>query len=188
MKLDILVRDLHSGEKSLATFESLEDARTWLASRPKYTDVMGVASHHLPPEVEDELRTHLKPLDDEERELERKLAAAADAEVAKARVAELAEAGRRAREQQQGDKADPDRVMNLHYVMNKGLAHVDPGDQRPITDAARKAAMEWIEERAGWVKVRNQIVAEATVQVWPGPIPEGKSERVIGGSFVPVTA
>lgn len=189
MKLDILVRDLHSGEKSLVTFEALEDARAWLAARPKYTDVMGVASHHLEPAVEDELRTHLRPLDEEERLLERKLVAEADVEVAKGQLAELAEAERRARAQQDElDISDPDRPMNVHYVFNKGLDQVDPRDRRPITEAARQAVMEWIDERNSWVKSRNQIVAEATVQVWPGAIPAGEGERVIGGSFVPVTA
>ncbi len=43
-------------------------------------------------------------------------------------------------------------------------------------------------ERQEWVKSRGQIVGEATVTVWPAEMPEGTTERVQSGTFVPVTA
>ena len=73
MKFDLQLRDLKTGKTSQKTFESLEDGLAWLKERPKFNDVMGVASHHMPRETEDQLRKAMRPLDDEEKALDKKL-------------------------------------------------------------------------------------------------------------------
>jgi len=79
--------------------------------------------------------------------------------------------------------------MQIRYRFNAGLSVSDPTDSRAITDEARRAATAWVEERNEWVQSRGQCVGEAALQVWPGPIPAGsRTERIITGTFIPVTA
>jgi hypothetical protein len=47
--------------------------------------------------------------------------------------------------------------------------------------------LAWVHERTEWVTGRGQIVGEAKVTVYPGPVPP-KAERIVVGSFVPVSA
>jgi flagellar biosynthesis GTPase FlhF len=189
MKLDLQLRDLKSGNRSPKTFESVDEARKWLVERPKYTEVLGIASHHVPAEVSNELRAAMRPLDAEEKLLEGQLAAAED-EAAEKRAAE-----RRQRELAEAEKhraelkdADPNRPMDLRYLYNKGVALVEQDDTRVISDEVKEAVAAWINERNEWVASRGQVVGDARIQVWPGPLPAGKTERVITGSFIPVTA
>jgi flagellar motility protein MotE (MotC chaperone) len=189
MKLDLQVRDLKTGERAPKSFESVEEAKKWLADRPKYAEVLGVASHHIPPEVNDELRAAMRPLDAEEKILEQQLAATERADIEK-RAEE-----RRKKEQAEADKhradmknADPNRPLEIRYVYNRGVQAVDPEDTRAISDEVKAAIKAWVDERNEWVESRNQVVGDARITVWPGPIPAGKTERIITGSFVPVTA
>ncbi len=189
MKLDLQTRDLKSGERSPKTFESVEDAKKWLADRPKYTEVLGVASQHVPAEVNNELRAAMRPLDAEEKLLEQQLVAAEDAAAEKRaeerRKRELAEAEK---QQEELKNADPNRPMEVRYLYNRGVQLVEQGDTREINDDVKRAVAAWIDERNEWVASRDQIVGDARLQVWPGPLPAGKSERIITGSFVPVAA
>jgi hypothetical protein len=78
--------------------------------------------------------------------------------------------------------------MELLYRFNRPeLSKTDPVDERPITDEAKDAVMAWVAERMEWVAGRGQTVGEAKVTVYPAALPAGK-ERVVTGSFVPVTA
>jgi hypothetical protein len=189
-KLDLKVRDLKTGSTGLATFETVEEARAWLVARPRFVDVLGVASHHLPPEVNSELRAALRPLDDEELALERGLAEEQDVQARKL-AAERQAAERAAVEEHRRSVAyaDPNRPLQVRYRFSAGLSVADPSDTRVISEEARVAAMAWVEERNEWVQGRGQCVGEASLEVWPGPIPAGpRNERVISGTFVPVTA
>jgi len=153
--------------------------------------VLGVASHHVPPDINAQLRAALRPLDDDERALERKLD-----ETIEARARALAEQ-RQKEEQVQAEEqsraisvADPSRPLQVRYRFNAGLSITDPMDKRTITQEARDAVMAWVEERNEWVKGRGLCVGEASMQVWPGAIPADHpgGERVFAGTFIPVTA
>ena len=190
MKFDLQLRDLSTGKTFQKTFESVEEGKQWLRQRPQGIDVLGVASHHVPKDVSNELRAAMRPLDDAERTMDQKREEERDAAVQKAaeerRQREAAEAARHAAAIA---TADPNRPMQLRWRFNTGLALIDPADPRPITDEARAAVDAWIAERNEWVKSRGQVVGDASIEVWPGPIPEGKgAERVISGTFIPVSA
>lgn len=190
MKLDLQVRDLQKGDRSLKTFESVEEAKAWLAERPKFTEVLGVASHQVPREVSNELRDCCRPLDQEEKllvdQLDKALEDLARERAEQRRKKELEEAQRHRAEMAD---ADPNRPMEVRYCFNAEMALTDPADTREITDVAREAVMAWVAERNEWVESRNQVVGDAKVQVWPGPIPEGKGDkRIVMGTFIPVTA
>jgi hypothetical protein len=188
MKLDLYTRNLQTGEREQKVFESEDAAFEFLKNRPKYWEVLGVASHDVPPELNRALRDAMRPLDAEEQVLEKQLEAAiaqADREREEKRRKEAADQAEKHR--QEMETADPNRPMMVRYRFNEDLRLSDPTDPRAITDEARAAVMAWVEERASWVKDRGQIVGEATVTVHPGPLPDGVSDRVVTGSFVPVT-
>ena len=190
MKLDLQIRDLQSGDRSQKVFESVEEAEAWLKDRPKFTEVLGVASHNVPREVNDALRACRRPLDEEEKLLARQLDQALDDQMREAaearRKKEIAEAEKHRKDMA---SADPNRPMELRYVFNRGVANATAADPRDPTEEALAAVMAWVEERNEWVQGRGQVVGDAKLQVWPGPIPEGKGdERIISGTFIPVTA
>jgi hypothetical protein len=188
MKLDLQCRDLRTGESGPRAFDSVDAARVWLRERPSCVEVLGIASHHVPPEVSQELKLAMRPLDDEERALAQALDAKTDAELerrARERMQQAAAEAARHREAQ--IHADPNRPMMLRYHHPDVIGVADPADPRTLTEEARAAVLEWVAERSEWVKGRGQIVAEATLEVYPGPVPAGK-ERVVTGRFIPVTA
>jgi hypothetical protein len=78
--------------------------------------------------------------------------------------------------------------MELRYRFNRAdLENTDALDERALTEDAKRAVLAWVHERSEWVAGRGQIVGEAKVTVYPGPVP-AKAERVVSGSFVPVSA
>jgi hypothetical protein len=188
--IDLQVRDLHTGVSSLKSFPSEAEAASWLAERPRFIEVLGVATPGVPAEVNGRLREALRPLDDEEKALEQRLEAVIQAvvrereEEQQKQAAAAAEAHRAAMR-----TADPNRPMEVHWTYDKGMSLVDPADPREITAEAREAVMAWIRERDEWVESRGQMVGDAKVTVWPGPLPAAaRDERVKGGTFLPVTA
>jgi hypothetical protein len=190
MKFDLQLRNLQTGDRSTKTFETVDEAKAWLTERPKFIEVLGVASHHVSREISNDLRSVVRPLDAEEELLERQLEQALQdvarerAETRKKKEMEDAE-----RHKKEMASADPNRPMDIRYLHNRDLALVDPADDRAITDLAREAVQAWIAERNTWVEGRGQIVGDANVKVWPGDIPvDEDQERVITGTFVPVTA
>jgi hypothetical protein len=188
--IELRVRDLRTGDTSIVGFDSEEIALAWLMERPRYTDVLGPARLDLPADVGGRLRCALRPLDEEEKKLERALDDAA-AEAARKRNEE-----QRARELAARDAhraamkdADPNRVMEVHWMYNREMELTDHADERPITGEAREAVLAWVRERDEWVRDRGQVVGDAKVTVWPGPLPASAcGERVKHGSFIPITA
>jgi hypothetical protein len=184
MKLDLNVRDLQQDLEGTQTFESVEAAKAWLEDRPKFIQVLGIASRHISKEVGEELRACRRDLDEDERQLKEQLATNAE-EAARqhAKATREAEA-----EQHRVDmaSADPNRPMDVSYRHDAEMSLTDVADTREITSEARQAVLAWVNERNTWVKSRGQIVGAANVRVWPGPMPEGKDERVVRGDFVPV--
>lgn len=188
--IDLRVRDLHTGVSSLKSFPSEEAASAWLTERPQFIEVLGVATQGISAEVNSRLRTALRPLDPEERALEQRLEAAIDA-VTREREEEQAKQAAAAAEAHRAamKAADPNRLMEVHWTYDKGMSLTDPADPREITEEAKEAVMAWIRERDEWVESRGQVVGDAKVTVWPGPLPAAaKGERVKGGTFIPVTA
>jgi hypothetical protein len=188
-KITLKLQDLTKGETSFKEFDHEEAALAFLRARPPMVDVLGVVFEGLSAEQNARLRAAKRPLDPAEQAAEERLAAAAEqaAEAARALREKEAEAAR-ARHLEAMKTADPNRPMEVRYLYNAPLSLTDAMDPRPITDEAREAVLAWVAERNEWVEGRGQIVGEAKVTVWPGPIPKKGAERVQGGSFIPVTA
>lgn len=188
-KLTLRLRKLEDGAADTREFAGMDEALAWLRARPPMVEVLGVLFEGLTPEANATLKGAMRPLEADE----------------KARIAALDEAEARARmerdiarrkeaeasalaEKAAAKNADPARPMELRYRYDwTDLQRADPNDDRPITDEARAAVMEWVNERMEWVKDRGQTVGEAKVTVYPGAVP-AKKERVVAGTFVPVTA
>ena len=189
MKLDLQLRNLKTGETEQKPFESEEAAMAWLKERPQFTAVLGVASHHVPKEISDKLKNGCRPLDEEEIKLEKELAAAEEQARKRAEARRKAELAAAELHRKEMANADPNRPMEVRWTFDHGMSIADPADPRSITDEAREVVTAWVEERHEWVKGRGQVVGDAKVKVWPGPIPEGEGDnRVIQGTFIPVTA
>ncbi|RLB48302.1 MAG: hypothetical protein DRI90_25505 [Deltaproteobacteria bacterium] len=189
MKLDLYIRNLQTGDREQKVFESEQEALEYLKNRPKFAEVLGVASDDVPPELNDQLRAATRPLDEEEKLLDRQRTAALEDEARKRAQKEQKRAVEEAaKHRDEIANADPNRPLEIRYRFNEGLSVADPVDTRTITDEARAAMMAWIEERNSWVASRGNVVGEAKVSVYPGPLPDRVTERVDVGTFIPVTA
>lgn len=80
--IELVVRDLRSGESEHQRFATEDEACAWLEERPPFVEVLGV-THRLAEHVRERLQESMRPLDDEERR---------EAEAAREREAELEEA------------------------------------------------------------------------------------------------
>ncbi len=189
MKIVLQTRDLKSGESTPKPFESEEAATKWLKDRPKFTEVLGLAGQPLPPELNDRLKAALRTLDAEEQVLEKQMEAAMEEAARKrAEAQRKKEADAAKKHADEMANADPNQPMEMRYTYDAGITKVDPVDPREISEAARQAVTEWVEERNDWVRGRGQVVGDAKLTVYPGQLPDGVSERIKMGTFVPVTA
>jgi hypothetical protein len=189
MKIILQVRDLHDGSPSQQPFDTVEEATAWLKERPRFKSVIGVANSDIDPEVDGQLRAALRPLDADEQAAERVVDEKLKHELVKRNQAMLRmQQEAMAREATKPKNNDPNRLMMLRWTYKTELAVVEPGDDRSISDEVREAAMAWIAERNTWVEGRGQMVGDASLQVWPGPLPDGSVDRVEYGTFIPVTA
>ncbi len=188
-KLTLKLQNLTKGETTFKEFDDEESALAYLRARPPMIDVLGVVFEGLSPEQNARLKGAKRPLDAEEQAADKRLADAAErtAEAARALRDKETEAARAAHREAL-KTADPNRPMEVRYLYNAPLALIDGMDPRPITDEARAAVLAWVAERNEWVEGRGQMVGEAKVTVWPGPIPKKGADRVQGGTFIPVTA
>jgi hypothetical protein len=188
-KLMLKLRDLRSGEGMAKELASVEEAITWLAARPPLIEVLGVVFEGLAREDNDRMKKAMRPLDDAEKARLEELEEAEKDEREKREEARRAEAEANARAAREAAKtADPNRPMELRYRFDKpDLEKTDVLDERAVTEEAQIAVRAFVEERMEWVAARGQTIGEAKVTVYPGPVP-ANSERIVGGSFVPVTA
>lgn len=190
MPIQLRIRNLQTREVGVAAFETDAEAFVWLKARPRFVEVMGMAGQtSVPMDVQERLRTAMRPLDADERIAEREM----DLAIEKEELERDKEARQKEAEAQEKHKealrtADPERVMEVRWRFDTGMALTDAHDPRPIPDAARDAVLAWIAERNEWVAGRGQTVGECTVKVWPGKLPAGESERVREGRFFPVSA
>lgn len=186
-RLDLRLRNLENAELLIASFESEDDAETWLADRPHMMEVIGLIAESDDPAVHVRMRQAVRPLDADEAEVVRRMDEADAAD----RSAREAEHERRALAEHEAHlaemrNADPDRPLQVTWTPAAGFTSMDPADEREITQAAKDAVTEWVRERAGWVADRGLVIGEAVVTVWPGPVPKGESRVQPGGRFVPV--
>lgn len=186
-RLDLRLRNLENAELLIASFENEDDAETWLTDRPPMMEVIGVIAESSDPALHLRLRQAVRPLDPDEAEVVRRM----DAEDAVARAEQEAEHARRAEAEAEAHReamrtADPDRPLQVTWTPKGGFSSMDPWDEREITEAAREAVLAWVKEREEWVADRGQVIGEAVVTVWPGPVPPGESRVQRGGRFVPV--
>ncbi len=184
-KIALRLRKLHDGSLLVGEFDSPEDARQWLRERPRFVQVVGVASS-IDEALAAELRTCMRDLDDDERALahaldEARLAALREQIAAEEARVQAAHAAAKAA----NVDADPNRPMVVAWDIDHGFANGDPDDPREPTERACKAVTAWVAERNEWVHGRTQHVVRALVTVWPGPIPGGDEDERChpGGQF-----
>jgi hypothetical protein len=186
MKVMLRIRDLRTGIVDDQEFASVDAARAWLVKRQQFDDVMGVPTEGIPHEINQELKKLCRPLDDEEKAAVAKLDAAEEAARAKRKAEREKEKQEEARLQAaELAKADPKRPIKVRWTYDGGFANSE--DDRPITDAIKEAVLAWVRERDEWVESRGQIVGDATVQVYPGDVPDGEERILRGGTFFPVS-
>lgn len=187
-KITLKLQDLRTGAASFHEAPDEEAAITFLTERPRFTDVLGVVFEGLTHEQNARLRAAMRPLDDEEKVAEALIAEAARKAKDEARAMRLVEEeAARAAHRSAVKNLDPDRVMEMRYRFDGGLAPVDPADTRELCEEARAAIEAWLAERNDWVKERNQVVGDARLTVWPGKLPRPGVDRV-QGTFIPVAA
>lgn len=189
MKVMLRLRDLTTGDPGVSEHADVEAAMAWLRERPRMTEVLGVVFEGLSREDNDRMRGAMRPLDDEERACMQAL----DEREAAAKERAQAERRREAERDEQAaveaaKTADPNRPMEVRFRYDTPeLGNTDPRDTRPIPPALEEAVRAWVAERNEWVEGRGQMVGEAKVTGYPNDVPKGK-ERIVHGSFVPVTA
>jgi hypothetical protein len=190
LKIDLRVRDLKKKEEGMVSFEGEDAARAWLEARPRFVEVLGLASWGLPAELSTRLKSAMRPLDDDERLIVREIDLEAEKErLERDKEKRAKDAADQEAHRQAMKNADPNRPMEIHWTYDHGMSLTDAADTRPINDDVRAAVLAWVEERNGWVRGRGQIVGEANLTVWPGKIPASDDgERVKQGTFFPCTA
>ncbi len=185
-KISLRLRKLDDGSLLIGEFPGKDDALTWLRERPEMVEVIGVASE-LDPDVEQALRTAMRPLDADERRRAHELD---EERISNMRAAVEREHSRLAAESAARGAAaaadrDPNRAMTIAFDEHEGIRNAEPGDDREIPDVVADAVMSWVAERNTWVHGRGQHVARAVITVWPGPVPSGdEADRCqSGGQF-----
>lgn len=187
--IDLRLRDLNTSELLIASFESEVDAALWLRERPRMMEVLGVIAQSSDPALHSALRRALRPLDEDEAEIVRRL----DEEADRAYEQRQRDEARRAEEErlahiEEMRTADPARPMQVRWSLSDGFSPVDPVDPREINAEVQSAILSWVRERDTWVADRGQVVGEAIVTVWPLAVPPGEDRVQRGGRFSPVSA
>jgi len=188
-KVMLRLRELDTGDGRKEEHASVEAAIEWLSKRPRFVEVLGVIFEGISLEDNDRMKAAMRPLDDEEQARIKALddkAAKEREDRAEAKRKEADEAAQRMRDE--AKKASPTRPMEIRYRFDTPeLSKTDALDDRPITEEAKAAVIAWVNERMEWVAPRGQTIGEAKVTVYPGDVP-AKKERVVQGTFIPVTA
>jgi hypothetical protein len=128
-KLDLRLRDLETADLLIASFESEDDAASWLRERPRMMEVIGLIAESSDPALHVMLRGAVRPLDPDEAEVVQRM----DAADAEARVAREIEHARRAAAEAEAHReamrtADPDRPMQLSWSLEGDFSMMDPSD------------------------------------------------------------
>lgn len=187
--IDLRLRNLESTELLIASFEDEDDAVLWLRERPRMMEVLGVIARSSDPALHSALRLAVRPLDDDEAEIVRRLDDEAEQAYAQRREDEARRAERERLEHlEEMRTADPARPMQVRWSLADGFTPMDPADPREINADVQQAILEWVRERDSWVADRGQVVGEAVLTVWPLALPPGEARVHRGGRFSPVPA
>jgi hypothetical protein len=178
------LRDMKTGQRMSAEFETLDSCVEWLEHRPQFIDVLGPADESLTAEGERTLRKALRPFDAEENDLILAARQKREAEMERAHAAERVEREKQRAERDAAVRArGPNDAMELRYRRGAALSHTEPLDTRAIPAVVEAAVSEWVRERDSWIHRRGQRVSEAVVTVWPGEVPAGSDRVQQGGQF-----
>ncbi|MEM9189819.1 MAG: hypothetical protein AAGF12_11625 [Myxococcota bacterium] len=184
-EFQIKVRKMDTGEALVATLDSFEDAITFVTDRPEFMEILGVISDASASEHR-RLKEAMRPYSEEETTLRKKL----EAEHLKS-VREMMEKQQRLdalaqeKARREAAAADPNRPMEVLWDALDGYSLADAFDPREIPDVVKDAIAAWVAERNGWIEAKGQIVGEARIAVYPGPIPDGEERILEGGQFTP---
>lgn len=178
------LRDLRSGERMLAEFETLDGCADWLRARPQFIDVLGPTDENISRAVDRMLRAALRPFDDEEKALIEAQRRKHEAEVdALARREAEKHAAAQAAHNDKMSKLGPNDEMHVQWERGREVVNAEPLDQRAVPAAVVHAVAEWVAERDSWVHPRGQVVRAASLTVWPGEVPAGQERIQPGGQF-----
>jgi hypothetical protein len=175
------LRDLKSGQRMLADFETLDACVEWLRARPRFVDVLGPTDEHISVEVDQMLRSALRPLDEDERNLVAERQQRQAAELAAAHAERCAEV--QAQVERKMASLGPDDAMHVSWVRGGAVVNAEPMDQRAVPRVVVDAVALWVAERNEWVHARGQRVRAVSVVVWPGAVPAGEERVHPGGQF-----
>ena len=175
------LRDLKSGERMLADFETLDACVEWLRARPQFVDVLGPTNESISVEVDRMLRSALRPLDAEERALVLEYEKRQSAELAAGVSQRRAEF--EASRQRQMAALGPDDPMHVYWERGGEVVNIEPLDKRPVPPVVSAAVAAWVAERDEWVRSRGERVRAASLVVWPGELPPEAQRVHSGGQF-----
>jgi hypothetical protein len=178
------LRDLRSGQRMLAEFETLDGCVNWLRERPQFVDVLGPTDETISPEVDRMLRSALRPFDGEEKALveAQQREHARELEAMAAREAKKHAAAHAAHEKRISGLG-PNDEMRVHWERGGNVVNAELLDARPVPAGVVEAVGAWVAERDTWVGPRGQRVRAASLVVWPGDVPEGEERVQPGGQF-----
>lgn len=183
-EFEVKVRNLKTGETLIASMADCEQCIAWLSERPPFIEVVSVLSDVSPAEQQ-RLKEAMRPYDAAERELKRRYDAAHQEALNEAYQKEMEQLEQDQKSPTTAEGADPNRPLSVKYEVDEGFTVVD--DDRELTDAAREAALAWVQERNGWIADKGQLVGEAHLEVWPNDVPSGDEDKRVleGGRFFP---
>ncbi len=194
MKLGLRIKRIETQESLIAEFESLEDAKTWVAQRPDMVEVLGVVDPKAVGQAAfNEIRDATRPLDaaelagrDEAREAQ--LAQMREADERESARTGLAGRMRLAPPEPPPDPSSlpegvPTEVMVIRWQKGAPIANV--ADRRPIPAEVRDAVDVWIAQRNKWLHAKRMHVGRAELRVRPGELSgAGEAERIeMGASY-----
>lgn len=192
MTVGLRIKRIDTQESMIAEFESLEDAKTWVAERPDMVEVLGVVDPKATGEaVFREIRDATRPLDAAEVAGRHEARETALAQMREADKRESAPTGLSGRMQPAAPEPAPDpsslpegesgAVMVIRWQKRAPMANV--ADRRPIPAEVREAVDAWIIERNTWLHPKRTHVGRADLRVQPGEMSEAEeAERIDAGA------
>ncbi|MGH1344286.1 MAG: hypothetical protein ACRBN8_22195 [Nannocystales bacterium] len=192
MTVGLKIKRIDTQESLIAEFESLEDAKTWVAQRPEMVEVLGVVDPKAVGEAAfRELRDATRPLDAEELAGREQARETLLAQMREADERESAPRGLAGRMGQTPPEPPPDpsslpgapasAVMVIRWQQGASMANIV--DNRPIPSEVREAVEAWVSERNKWLHAKRTHVGRAELRVRPGELSANDAgERVEPGA------
>ena len=192
MTVGLRIKRIDTQESLIAEFESLEDAKAWVAERPDMVEVLGVVDPKAMGEAAfREIRDATRPLDAAEVVGRDEAMAARLAQMREADEREGAPTGLGGRMQPTQPEPPPDpsslpeaqpgAVMVIRWQAGAPIANI--ADRRPIPAEVRKAVDAWITERNKWLHPKRTHVGQAELRVRPGELSDAEeAERIETGA------